>query len=83
MKTTLMLDDDLAEKLRERTKNTGKSLKDVVNDTLRLGLREQSTIAGNVLEPFHVNARPLGAKQGIDYNNVAELLEHAEGFSNR
>lgn len=38
MRTTLTLDDDLGRDLRELAHRTGRSFKQVVNDTLRRGL---------------------------------------------
>ena len=84
MKTTLTLNDDLVAKLQEQTRSTGKSLKEVVNETLRLGLRVQSKIVADAaIEPFRVNAHPLRAKQGVDYDSIAALLEQAEGLTQR
>ena len=78
MRTTLTLDDDIAAKLRELRRDTGESLKAVVNRMLRAGLnarREQ----GQPKDPFHVPARDLGLRPGIRLDNVSELLEQLDG----
>ena len=38
MRTTLTIDDDLAEALKARARNSGKSFKSVVNEAMRIGL---------------------------------------------
>jgi predicted transcriptional regulator len=38
MRTTLTLDDDLAKELQETARNSARSFKEVINDTLRHGL---------------------------------------------
>ena len=40
MRTTLTLDDDLADALKERARLTGAPFKQVVNDTLRRGMSQ-------------------------------------------
>lgn len=39
MRTTLTLDDDIAKQLPEKARRSGESFKEVVNETLRRGLR--------------------------------------------
>lgn len=39
MRTTITLEDELAQELQERARKTSRSFKDVVNDAVRLGLR--------------------------------------------
>jgi plasmid stability protein len=79
MRTTLTVDDDIIVKLQERSKTTGKSFKEVVNEILRTGLLTQEALSPPNMEPFEVQARSLGLKPGLSYDNVAELLEQAEG----
>lgn len=43
MRTTLTLDDDLAVILKRLADETGRPFKDVVNEAIRAGLREQPT----------------------------------------
>jgi hypothetical protein len=79
MRTTFTLDDDVAAKLKEQTRKTGKKFRDVVNETLRLGLAARNKISGAPLKPFRVKARALGIRKGYSYDNIAELLDQAEG----
>jgi len=82
MRTTITLDEDVEKKLdAEVRRQKGASFKDIVNETLRIGLltkRELKT-AG----PFKVEALPMGMMPGLNYDNVGELIEHLEGASHK
>ncbi|HEY1365395.1 MAG TPA: ribbon-helix-helix protein, CopG family [Xanthobacteraceae bacterium] len=78
MRTTLTIDDDVAVKL-ERLRRGGKaSLKQLINEALRRGLREMSAKRRG-REPFRTEAiegvRPL--LDNVD--NIAEVLAYGEG----
>jgi hypothetical protein len=75
-RTTLTLEDDVAERLLEESRRTGKSFKAVVNTTLRAGLDRR---AASDLPPFEVKARPMGLKPGFDLDHIEELLDRLEG----
>jgi hypothetical protein len=77
VRTTLTLDDDVAVRLQSESRRTGRSFKEVVNECLRRGLEARR--AARPRKPFRVKARPLGIRQGLDYDNVADLLEQIEG----
>jgi hypothetical protein len=81
VRTTLTLDEDVAEKLRAEARHAGKPFKQVVNDALRRGLalRRETRSA----KPFKVRAKDLGLYPGINYDNVGDLLEHVEGPQHR
>jgi hypothetical protein len=77
MRTTLTIDDDLAEILHKKAGEQGHSFKSVVNDLLRAGIA-----AGGETPPPHtpvkVIAKPLGLKPGYDsgkFNQLADELE--------
>jgi hypothetical protein len=82
MRTTITLDDDVAAKLTAEARRTGKSFKTVLNEHLRVALsagRRRGHPA-----PFRVAARDLGAlRPGLSLDNVAELLDIAEGPDTR
>lgn len=77
MRTTVTLDPEIADRLRREMQRTGKSFKATLNEALRDGLTRRRAASG--APPFEVEARPLGVAPGLDYSNVAELLEVAEG----
>lgn len=57
-------------------RRSGKSFKQVVNESLRMGLRARSELKAT--KPFRVKARPLGLRAGLGYDNVEQLLELIE-----
>jgi hypothetical protein len=81
MRTTLTIDDQLAEVLKETAYRSGKSFKQVVNDTLRAGLDKQGNPPPKV-KPYRVKVVSLGGvKPGIDLDKALQLadgLEEAE-----
>ena len=79
MRTTLTLDEDVADRLKAEARRSGKPFKAVVNECLRLGL--SSRPKGRPQEPpFVVQARDLGAlRPGLSLDNIGDLLEAAEG----
>lgn len=80
MRTTLTLEDDVAAKLEERCRRSGRTFKDVVNDLLRLGLEASRTARA---KPYRVRARPLYLRDGLSLDNVAEVLEQLDGPDHR
>jgi hypothetical protein len=82
MRTTLTLDEDVAAKLKAEMRRSGKSFRDIVNDTLRYGLVEKRVATRRRL--FKVEARDLGnLRPGLSLDNVGELLEQIEGSLHR
>lgn len=83
MRTTLTLDDDLAETLRERARSTGRTFKELVNEAIRHGLTTGAQPATRPA-PFRVEPHPCGFRPGIDlgklnqYVDELELGEHRE-----
>ncbi len=78
MRTTLTIEEDVAAKLQKKLKQSvGKTFKDIVNKTLRLGLLAEKNLKPT--ENFRVRSRALGVKKGLNYDNIGELLEQIEG----
>jgi len=77
VRTTLTLDEDVRAKLELEMRRTGRSFKEIVNETLRLGLtaRKEAKSA----KPFEIYARDLHARPGINFDNIEELLDQIEG----
>jgi hypothetical protein len=69
MRTTLTLDDDVAERLADLSRETRKPFKAVVNEALRRGLGE--TLPKE--PPFHVKPHPLNLLPGIGDRGFNEL----------
>lgn len=82
MRTTITLDEDVEKKLDaevRRQKDT--SFKDVVNETLRIGLLTKREL--KAAEPFKVKAHSMGVMPGLNYDNIGDLIEHLEGVSHK
>ena len=78
MRTTLTIDDDVMAKLRTRAfVEKDRSFKEIVNDTLRLGLNVRETVAR--AGKFTVRSRKPGTFSHLNYDNVAELIDQVEG----
>ncbi len=70
MRTTLTLDDDLAERLADLARESRKPFKAVVNETLRRGLGESAP----KLPPFVIESHFGGLRPGLDDRSFNELM---------
>jgi hypothetical protein len=77
MRTTLTLDDDVAVQLESLRRSRDANLKDLVNEALRLGLREM-TAKPKKRKPFRTRTFDMGPPL-INIDNVAEAIAYAEG----
>ena len=77
MRTTLTIDDSIAKKLKQIAHDTGKSYKQVVNETLRRGLA-----AAKISEPAPAYKLKPSSMGGLaaDYNldKALALADHLE-----
>jgi hypothetical protein len=80
MRTTLTLDDDVAATLERLRRARERSLKDLVNEALRLGLRQMSAPPKRS-KPFHTLAVDLGPCRIGSIDSIADALAVAEGES--
>ena len=76
-RTTLTLDDDVAYRLNQRTRATGATFKQVVNDALRAGL-DGSEKPGPSLPPFRVVPKAAGFRSGVDVLRLNQLDDELE-----
>ena len=76
MRTTLTLDPDVAERLANEARRTGKSFKSLANDALRLGLG----LTGRQprASRFSVEPHALGLRPGIDPDRLNQLVDELE-----
>jgi hypothetical protein len=82
MRTTLTLDKDVAALIERLRKSRGESLKDLVNEALREGLKHM-TAPPRKRAPFRTKSVNLGRCLLGNVDNVAEVLAVAEGESFR
>ena len=80
MRTTLTLDNDIADSLKEQAQLMGRPFKQVVNDALRRGM---SPAVRETPAPYRVDPIHSGFAPGVDpmkLNQLADELE-AESFT--
>lgn len=74
MRTTITLEADVAEHLREAQKQSGRSFKETVNELLRAGILTQKRQQDK--PKFRV--KPLGPGVVGEFESVSKLLEELE-----
>ena len=77
MRTTLSIDDDVAELLQKEVRQSGDSFKETVNRLLRLGL-----IAAHRPEKrkrFVVKPLNIAFPPGLNLDKTEQILEYLEG----
>lgn len=77
MRTTLTIDEDVAVELARLRRTRHISLKALVNDALRRGLREMNVSSGKS-RTFHTRAFDMG-KQLINLDKTVKALARLEG----
>ena len=76
MRTTLTLDRDVAERIRQEMRRTGKGLKAIVNDALRQGLGGPARRRKGA--KFVVKTFDLGLKPGVDPDRLNQLVDELQ-----
>ncbi len=77
MRTTTTIDDDLAATLKESSRRSGKPFKQVLNETLRAGLRAQQ--APPKSRRYRLRPKSLGGVvPGIDLDKALRLADALE-----
>jgi hypothetical protein len=74
MRTTVTLDEDVAAKLQQLSRERGVSFKRALNDAVRAGL----AVAAPPTRSFRVRAQPLGIRPGIDVDKALGLAGEIE-----
>jgi metal-responsive CopG/Arc/MetJ family transcriptional regulator len=72
MRTTVVLEDDVAAAIQQMRRERSAGLSEVVNDLIRAGLT-----AKQPREAFRQRSERIGIR--VDVSNVAEALEFLEG----
>lgn len=76
VRTTLSLDSDVAQRLRQELASGKKSFKEVVNDRLGLGFGLKKD---EKRPPFRVKAHSSAYQPGIDPTKFNQLVDELEG----
>jgi hypothetical protein len=78
MRTTLTIEDDVAASLERLRKARNGSLKDLINEALRRGIKDMSARA-KPREQFRTRVVDLGRVQIGSLDDISEALAIAEG----
>ena len=81
MRTTLTLDEDIAQRLQAESRHTGRSFNEIVNEHLRMALAQSR--ASKSMSLFRVMAADLGGPAGSGSYDHDALLEASEGIEHR
>jgi hypothetical protein len=82
MRTTLTIEDDVAAALERLRKSRDDSMKDLINEALRRGIREM-TARPKRRKPYETRSVSLGRPKLPNVDNIAEVLAWAEGEAYR
>jgi hypothetical protein len=74
MRTTVTLDEDVAAKLRQASRERGVSFKAALNDAVRAGLAAGAPPSRS----FKVHAQPLGIRPGVNIDKALGLAGEIE-----
>jgi hypothetical protein len=74
VRTTVTLDEDVAAKLQQVSRERGVSFKAALNSALRSGLGAESPTA----RPYHMPTRNMGVKKGINLDKALSLAGEME-----
>jgi hypothetical protein len=75
MRTTLTLEPDVTLKLKKKIARNKVSLKDAVNQALRIGLAAEEAVPRS---KFRVEPHACGFKPGIDLDKLGQLADELE-----
>ena len=77
IRTTVTLDEDVLERVKQESRTRGASFRDTLNDLVREALlkREKPERPRFKIEPFSLGP----PRPGVNYDCIGELLEYAEG----
>ncbi|HUJ14500.1 MAG TPA: CopG family transcriptional regulator [Thermoanaerobaculia bacterium] len=78
-RTTMTLDNDVAKRIDEEHRKSGRSIRAVVNDALRRGLSSPKVPHRR----FRVKARRLELRAGVSIDDVEGALDQIEGAERR
>jgi hypothetical protein len=73
-RTTLTLDEDVADLLNRVVRERGISFKQAVNDAIRAGVQARAVSA----KPFKVKARPMGMRKDLNFDKALALVDEMD-----
>lgn len=79
MRTTLTLEKDVAAQIEKLRRSRGSTLKQIINEALRQGLRLMSNPSPAKRTRFKTRSFSVGQCRLANLDNIAEVLAIAEG----
>ena len=76
IRTTVTLDEDVLERVKQESRTRGASFKATLNDLLRAALAEKPRARR---KPFKVKPMSLGYRPDLNFDKIEQLIEYAEG----
>lgn len=82
IRTTVTLDDDVVERVKQESRSRGASFRDTLNELLRTAFAAQKSQPPKQRE-FRVTPVHMGHVEGLNYDCTEALLEYLEGPDHR
>jgi len=81
IRTTVTLDEDVIDRVKQHSRSRGKSFRESLNDLLRAGLVAAETQSRR--RKLHLVPHHGGYYPGLNYDCTEALLEYLEGVNHR
>ena len=76
MRTTITIEDNILDKAKSVAASLHTSFRKVINEALRAGLKKIEAPARRI--PYRTKPHEMGVKQGMNLDNIQELLAQVE-----
>ena len=77
IRTTVTLDDDVVARLKEESRARSIPFRELLNTAVRSGLAAMQAKAAAA--PFVIEPISMGWNPGLNYDDIASLIEYGEG----
>lgn len=81
IRTTITLDEDVVERVKDESRVRGDSFRNTLNDLLRVAFVHLQ--ATKPRPRFVVKPTAMGVKVGLNYDSIEALLSNGEGESHK
>jgi len=81
IRTTVTLDDDVAERVKRESRARGATFRETINELLRVALVAKASSPKR--KRFRVKPLHMGYIPGLPYDDIEALIEYAEGPDHR
>ena len=78
IRTTVTLDEDVLNRVKDESKASGRSFKETLNELVRDGLAAKKA-NGQRKRVFRIDPIHTGMRQDLSYDSISELLDKIEG----